>query len=329
MEILTRTAEIKSAIRELFADPSDERVAAVAFVGADALSFIPHPNGLQIYCWPQPGGTHPTAIEDLIRHGAHVHFVERLHAKIYWSRRGGSLIGSANLTSNALGEDALQEAVVRFPAGVFDIGPFIRSLRMVGDFAAKLKWLQRAHIAYMQRNPGGDDRMLATPRLMSFAEWLSSGKLRQEWRLGWWDTLGEAPEDAVQKLEEETGSRQFATFLGVKRASDLRKSVFTLSFEALPQPQERIRLRRFEWWAPETRVLTTSSDCREYPYLWFARRRIPQNTIPPFDHHDSVFRRALARTIREMGGMKWLKNAPLKPSAKYLRLLEDHFMRLR
>src|SRR5579872_6181884 len=84
--------------------------------------------------WPQPGGTNPAAIEALVAAGAHVHFVDRLHTKIYWSRAHGSLIGSANLTANALGESRFREAVVRLPPGRFDIRPFIQSLKIVDDF---------------------------------------------------------------------------------------------------------------------------------------------------------------------------------------------------
>src|SRR5664279_4777421 len=129
MEILTEPEQIRFAIRKLLSDTKDERILAVAFVGADALSLLPAHKGITVYCWPQPGGTNPAGIDALVAAGAQVHFVERLHSKIYWSQAHGALIGSANLTANALGEGGLREAVVRLPAGLFDIRPFIQSLK--------------------------------------------------------------------------------------------------------------------------------------------------------------------------------------------------------
>jgi phosphatidylserine/phosphatidylglycerophosphate/cardiolipin synthase-like enzyme len=84
---------------------------------------------------------------------AKVHFVNRLHAKIYWSKARGALLGSANLTANALGENGLQEAMVWLPPELFDIRPFIRSLHILDDFNKTLKWLHAAHIRFLQRNP--------------------------------------------------------------------------------------------------------------------------------------------------------------------------------
>src|ERR1051325_7986254 len=124
MKIITEPARIRAALHDLLSDPNDERVAAVAYVGADALSFLSAPTGITIYCWPQAGGTNPIAVEELVRNGIKVNFVKRLHAKVYWSQSRGALIGSANLTSNALGEGGLREAVVWVPPGAFDMNAF-------------------------------------------------------------------------------------------------------------------------------------------------------------------------------------------------------------
>ena len=66
MQVLIRPSEIRTAIREILRDPTDERVVAVAFVGSDALSFIQSsPRKMAIYCWPRAGGTNPDAIDEL------------------------------------------------------------------------------------------------------------------------------------------------------------------------------------------------------------------------------------------------------------------------
>ena len=93
MKVITQATSIRAAVKHLLSDSDDERVVAVAYVGADALSFLPAPKGLTVYCWAQAGGTNPYAIEELIRAGVEVRFVRRLHAKVYWSRNRGALIG--------------------------------------------------------------------------------------------------------------------------------------------------------------------------------------------------------------------------------------------
>jgi len=294
VKTLTGSQEIRSAIRELLADASDERIAAVGFVGGDALSFIPEPDGLTVYCWPKPGGTNPDGIDRLMKAGATVHFVDRLHAKIYWSRAHGAIIGSANLTANALGDDGLREAVVRLPPGAFEIQPFIRSLKVVNDFAGTLRRLHVAHVAFMQRNPPRQSRHAQPAITRSFREWISAGDSRPDWRLGWYTDHVRAPKDAINELEDETGSRKYVTFLAVERPRDLQTAVFTLSFLVRQTSGDNVRIRKLEWWAPALRTRSRDKSFRDYPYVWFPEGpRIPIGTQPPFNHKDRRFRRAL------------------------------------
>jgi hypothetical protein len=80
-------------------------VVVTAFIGPDALAVIPEPKGVEVYCWDHSSGTDPEGVVDLME-GARVWFVTGLHMKIYWSQRRGVLIGSPNLSRNALGENA-------------------------------------------------------------------------------------------------------------------------------------------------------------------------------------------------------------------------------
>jgi hypothetical protein len=326
MTTLTRTSQIRAAIRELLSDPTDERIVAVAFVGADALSFLTNPSGVAVYCWPQPGGTNPVGIERLVEAGAKVRFVDRLHTKIYWSRAKGTIIGSANLTTNALGDGGLREAVVSLPCGAFAMKPFIKSLQVASDFEGTLRWLHSAHVAFMQRNPPRgsvrEERLVAP----SFHAWISAGDGRADWRIGWFTEDARAPRDAVDVLERETGSRNYSTYLAVARAGDLKAGVFTLSFKVRDTADGNVRVSSFEWWAPGIATHSRHKDFKDYPHLWFPRgQRIPYGTQPPFDHRDSRFRRALAGAIRESGGTAWLFQASLKPSKTFLGILERQY----
>jgi len=136
---------MRTAIEHVLAPRRGRRVIAVAFVGADALRFLPSPEGIEIYCWPKAGGTNPHAIEQLQQAGAIVYFVERLHMKIYASDGGGTVLGSANLTNNALGESGLLECGVYIDNGVIDISQVLKNLPIVPDFDSRLRHLHEVN----------------------------------------------------------------------------------------------------------------------------------------------------------------------------------------
>jgi len=316
MRIITKPGQIRKEIKRLLGDPEDERIVAVAYVGADARSFLSSPSGLIIYCWPQAGGTNPNAIEELVRDRAKVRFVKRLHAKVYWSRNRGALIGSANLTANALGEHGLHEAAVVVPPGVFDMHSFLKPMRPEPDFAATLVKLHEEHVRFWQRNRRRG-RPRVRPRLPLFPEWFVEG--RPEWRIGWYEEDANPPKDAVDELEHETGSRKYATFLSCSERSDLGAGVFTLSF-CIRAVGGVTKIKSLEWWAPEMATLTKKKSWNDWPWVWFGRVRIPDGTSPPF-RCDTQFRKALAETIDESGGLQWLKAASLKPTKAFLNRL--------
>lgn len=106
--ILTTTKRIAKTIKEILAARNGRRVAIAAFVGADALDFIggkAAASGLEIYCWDRPGLTNPTGLRRLFKADARIYFVKQLHMKIFWSERGGYLLGSPNLSASALDGD--------------------------------------------------------------------------------------------------------------------------------------------------------------------------------------------------------------------------------
>src|SRR5256885_600119 len=152
MKTLTSAAQVRRAISEVLHPSRSRRTAAVAFVGADAMKFIPSPKGLILYCWPKAGGTNPHAIEELLAAGAQIRFVDRLHMKFYWSPDGGAVIGSANLTDNALGENGLLELGVQLRPHVINGFALTRGLRAEKDFEGRLRRLHREHVQFYQRN---------------------------------------------------------------------------------------------------------------------------------------------------------------------------------
>ena len=101
--ILYSAEEIRREIQSVLNSNNGQRCAIVAFVGQDVLDFIQEPAGLTVYCWPNVAATHPDGINNLLSKGAVVFFVDRLHVKLFWSADGGAVLGSCNLTRNALG----------------------------------------------------------------------------------------------------------------------------------------------------------------------------------------------------------------------------------
>src|SRR5688572_26365891 len=109
--ILPNSTSVRRMVRTIFSTKG-RKVAVAAFVGQDAEIYLrKYLRGTKIYCWPRAGGTNPRAIQDLqSTFGCKVYFADKLHMKIFWSCDRGCVIGSANLTNNALGENGLQEA---------------------------------------------------------------------------------------------------------------------------------------------------------------------------------------------------------------------------
>ncbi len=107
--ILTTTQPIAKKIREVLAPGNGRRVVIVAFVGRDALQFIggkAAAKGLELYCWDNPTSTSPIGIRELFKEGARIYFVDDLHMKVFWSERGGFVLGSPNLSRAALDGDS-------------------------------------------------------------------------------------------------------------------------------------------------------------------------------------------------------------------------------
>ncbi len=104
-QLVISAPELRKTIKHVMAPEAGRRVAVAAFIGRDALEFIPEPDGIEVYCWDQPSVTDPEGVADLMQGGT-VWFVTGLHMKIYWSQHHGVLIGSPNLSNNALGESA-------------------------------------------------------------------------------------------------------------------------------------------------------------------------------------------------------------------------------
>jgi len=109
MKILTNYSLYKQAIKKIEANK-----VAVAYIGADYNQFINAKKLKEIIVSPTVG-SNPYAISSLIKSIgiSNVHFIDNLHSKLFIGQKG-AIIGSANLSRNALGGTGLIELGVLF-----------------------------------------------------------------------------------------------------------------------------------------------------------------------------------------------------------------------
>jgi len=81
-----------------------------------------------------------------------VFFADALHMKVYWSENKGTVITSANLSTNALGSGNLKEVGVLLEPGELDIDRLIQSLKLRPVTESALRKLDRLHKLYVVRN---------------------------------------------------------------------------------------------------------------------------------------------------------------------------------
>ncbi len=136
MKYLGNSAEIKKALLDLYDGP-EEKWAVVAFVGGNALDYLPSGvSNLHVICWPKAGGTNPNGIRDLLDNGITVSFCKNLHDKIYFASGRGIIVGSPNLSENALGCGGLHEFAVYIDDGNFNIEEHLASIGEVREVTA-------------------------------------------------------------------------------------------------------------------------------------------------------------------------------------------------
>lgn len=183
LEVLHTSHEVKTKIRSIFHDRRTRRVAIVAYVGRGAKTYLPNPKGLELYCWPQPGGTSAKAIRQLQRLGVTVFFADRVHMKVFWARRKGAVVGSANLSDNALGVGGLHEAGVFVRASKVRIDSLIERIKPTEVTPAALSRLSTAEANRVPQRGGAPRRASSIP---TFAEWFERAR-RTRWKWGYFD----------------------------------------------------------------------------------------------------------------------------------------------
>jgi predicted aspartyl protease len=292
--ILYTSAEVRQAIINLFSSATGRRVAVSAFVGAGAESYLPHPSGLELFCWPKVGGTNPNALRKLAKSGVQVFFVDALHTKLYWSENRGAVLTSANLSTNALGAGDLKEMGILLEAGAVDIEKVIRSLNPRPMSKKELSRLDRLHRLYAARNRLKEDR---AP--VMFKEWYES-PFRPEVKFVWCDRkVKHSSVKAKEFARAEYNLKEPFKEIFVSQKNDFRAGDWVL---AVWLGRKVAQLPA--WYFVDYLISVPKSDKKSYDpkYPFEAVQLWPGSRYPspPFQVTER-FRTALARALTEFG----------------------------
>lgn len=278
MRLLRNAAEITSTLQTLFSHDVP-KLALVAFVGKDGPGFLPPDvTDLEVICWPKAGGTHPEGVNALLAQHR-VRFCDRLHSKVYWAQGRGMIVGSANLSRNALGAGGLDEYAVLLEEGLPTreelLAPIQQRLREVD--AAAMEALRIEHRKYWQRNADTTDAAsTATASRCRFADYLAQ-PMPARWKIA---TYEEAlpPEEVKARIEaplnELTGSGEFHNYNEVA-AGTVAEGDFLLQVKTSKDGRRFLRRPKVDWLYVD-KVING-----------IAVQLTPRHPSPPFDPDDA------------------------------------------
>jgi hypothetical protein len=315
--ILYTSHDVRKTIIDIFTASKGRRVAITAFVGRGAEAYLPKPEGLELVCWPKAGGTNPYALRKLMERGADVSFVDSLHMKVYWTEDKGSVITSANLSTNALGAGNLRELGIYVPGSQLDIKKILASLKKRPVTNKELSRLDRQHHEYQKV-------MRDTPRAaqgVTFREWYEL-PFRPKWKIGWGDVYGDFSKAAKEIAKEEYNVRTPNDFvMGGRNA--YQKNDWVLNFDLGEKAPSGLR-----WLSVDYVVRVPKSDkkayCAGYPYqavqVW-SPRHYPET---PF-RIEPRFRSAFRKAVKEFGADEIRDKDMVKPSKKLIDLINANY----
>ncbi len=307
MKLLSTSLDIQRAVVRLM-KPGAERVVLVAFVGSGASAYIPKPKGVTIVCWPKGGGTNPRAVRELMERGARVFFADRLHMKLYWARGRGAVLGSANLTTNALGSGKLKELAVAVPDTSVSIRAILKSVDAQPVSEKRLKRLDREHRKMAGFVSGGNEPAI------HYRTWFDS-PARPNWKLGWWDERVGFSTPSIKRAKSEFNKEPRAAICAKK--GDYRAYDWILSFGLTAKGT-----REPEWISVDFVIRHTNSKKDKHPFEAVQVLSNRERTTPPFSLA-AGFGKALGAACREFGVEKLKSRKTVAPPATLLQLIRD------
>lgn len=283
--ILGNSQEIQNAVRTMFDRETGRRVVFVAYVGADAVTYLPRSSGIEVYCSVAIPGTNPSSLRELRNKGVLLKRVDSLHSKVYWSEHNGVVITSANLSHNGLSGQGNYEVGVFLPSHEFDANAYEASLEVQDLTNSDIDALEREYNLYRlknrdkkaaRKNPGKH-----TSRVPTFIEW--SKETGADWKLWGWVEEADLPRDVKTEF---TGQypESYYDFIQTESADTFQFGDWVLSFKENYHKNELRNLSDFYWFIPEFRFHSKQKNQAENPYSWVSRsEELPRNMPIPFE----------------------------------------------
>jgi len=330
MDVLYTTSALATKIKSMFKNSKGRRVVIVAFIGSKADHFLPNQKGVEIYCWPKPGGTNPKTLKTLIKNGAVLKFVDRVHMKVYWTSDQGAVITSANLSTSALGENGLREIGVHVPSSNIDIDKIVKSLN---TYDVTSKKLQELEVEY-SRLPGNFREKNGADH--TFIEWFNQKGIRQPFHLGWFydnDKVSLAVK-AKQEAKELWGTDKMYDWMNVSKtaATGIRESLWMLSFSLGPFDDAFVikasSVHEIGWFYADLIVPILKSEddySDEWPYQVVQAKPRLFNAGKPFEDKDPKFKKAFKKAVLEYGREKIIAKKSLVPNSKLIDLIAKNY----
>ncbi len=204
---LSNSTAIRDSIVELFSG-SGEKIALVAFVGKNAIDYLPNSENTTVICWPKAGGTNPEGVRKLLDAGFVVNFCDNLHSKIYWCKDKGVIITSANLSDNALGDRGLIEYGVFIDDQKYNFSKNVLTHIKNKLRPATVEELDQLDIDTNKYNRRNKVKLNSTGRNLSYAEWFNR-KHKQKWKIVWFTEESKADDVTTSEVFEKFSVRKW------------------------------------------------------------------------------------------------------------------------
>jgi hypothetical protein len=317
LNVLYNRDQIGTTLKQIFSQKG-RRVAVAAFVGQDAIELLGKARGVEVICWPKGGATNPDAVRALMQAGAKVFFSDNLHMKLYWSP-AGCIIGSANLSANALGNGSLKEIGVLLSGEDVDIDSVLRSVTPRRVTRDALHKLDQEHAIYTARNPA-KGKGPKKPKGLTFGDWMQS-PYPKTWKLGWWDQEAAGSRVAKAQSKSQYGVPDPKDFIGARKGQ-FAEGDWALSFRLGDKGAGQCRWMRVDFAirVPQNDPAYNSN----WPYEAVQVFPLKRYGLPPF-RLDKAFQKAFGKAIASCGSTAIRRIRSLRPSEKLLGLIRRHY----
>ena len=325
MQILTHPQTIKQKIQWLIEDNQCERVVIVAFVGENAIAYLPNPEGLKLYCWPIIPGTNPNGLRKLQNANVDLKGVKHLHSKIYWSKNRGCIIGSANLSANALENNKNIETCVYLQQGEVDIKKILSPLTLKSEQItdSDILKLEREFNTYFMKNPHRREKVKKHNIL--FPEWYKNNKNTINIKLRYWDTEDEPPSDATDRVKEQTGTTHFHDFIHAEDPKAFKIGDWILELRESKNNNE-LEITELSWFIPNIYDETKDNKWKYDKYVWYQTGEIL--ITEPFNINDEILLKSINKSLAGFDNVESTITKKNYPKANFTKALHNNYMKL-